>query len=68
MSEFAAVLRGRIEDTQGVLATARSAGHDYEVHLHVSRLQDLLELAARSDIDTDGWVDSAMLASALDQD
>lgn len=61
MSQFAAVLRSRADDACQAMIAAQQAGHDYEVHLHSARLRDLLDLAARHDIDTTGWVDPAAL-------
>lgn len=65
MSEFETVLRSQVEEGLKTLAVAREAGHDYEVHLHGSRIRDLLDLAARHEIDTSDWVDSAVLESAI---
>ena len=64
MSEFGTSLRSQIEQRMAALVVARDAGHDYEVHLHGARVRDLLELAARHGVDTDGWVDPAVLDSA----
>ena len=64
MSEFASVLRSRVQSTQWKLAAAREAEHDYEIHLHVARIKDLLDLARRNDVDTTTWIDPAELVAA----
>ncbi|WP_143021321.1 hypothetical protein [Prauserella marina] len=61
MSQFATVLRSRVDDAHQAMIAAQQAGHDYEVHLHSARLRDLLDLAARHDVDTTGWVDLTAL-------
>jgi hypothetical protein len=63
MSEFVTALRGRVQGAQEKLATAREAGHDYEVYLHIARIKDLLDLARRHGIDTTGWIDPADLTT-----
>ncbi|MFB9907858.1 hypothetical protein [Allokutzneria oryzae] len=64
MSEFGTTLRSQIEQRLAALVVALDAGHDHEVHLHGARIRDLLETAARHGVDTDGWVDPAVLDSA----
>ncbi|GAB3357470.1 MULTISPECIES: hypothetical protein [Amycolatopsis] len=63
MSEFVTVLRGRVQGAQQKLATAREAGHDYEIYLHIARIKDLLDLAERHGIDTTDWIDPAELTT-----
>jgi hypothetical protein len=64
MSEFERALHSQVDQAQQALGTARQAGHDYEVHLHAARIQDLLDLAATHGIDTGDWIDPALLESA----
>ncbi|MFI7672068.1 hypothetical protein [Actinophytocola sp. NPDC049390] len=64
MSEFEAVLRSQVADGLKTLDKASQAGHDHEVHVHVARIRDLLDVAARHGIDTSEWVDAAVLESA----
>lgn len=54
-------LRTQIETVQYNLVRAREAGLLYEAHLHHSRLQDLIDIAARHNIDTSTWVDRAVI-------
>lgn len=63
MSEFTAVLRSRVQDTQLKLAAAQEAGHDYEIYLHVARIKDLLDMAQRHGIDTATWIDPHELST-----
>lgn len=56
MSVFADTLRSRIAEEQAAIADARDAGHDNSADLHTAVLADLLDLAARHDVDTTGWV------------
>lgn len=65
MTAFETTLRTEVTEALRTLAAARDAGHDYEVHLHVARLKDLLDMATRHGIDTSGWVRAAELESAL---
>ncbi len=65
MDQFSTVLRDQVVETDQLLAKARQAGHDYEVHLHGARISDLLDVAARHGIDTSGWVDRAVLDDAM---
>lgn len=65
MSAFRATLRNRVERVQEAIDEARRAGHDYEAELHCARLADLLELAARNDVDTTEWVDPAVATALL---
>jgi hypothetical protein len=64
MSEFVTVLRGRVQGAQKELSAARQAEHDYEIYLHIARIQDLLDLAERHGIDTTAWIDPTELTTA----
>ncbi|MFI7117851.1 hypothetical protein [Amycolatopsis sp. NPDC049868] len=55
-SQFASELRRGIEEAQDATITATQAKHPYEAYLHRVRLGELLDLAARHDIDTSGLV------------
>lgn len=55
-------LRRQIETVQHNLVLAREAGLLYEAHLHHARLQDLIDIAARHNIDTSTWVDRGLIA------
>lgn len=68
VSEFVTVLRTRVQRVQHALNSAREIGHDYEIDLHVARLQELLDLAKRNDVDTAGWVPPAALTTVPYQD
>lgn len=58
---FKSTLRTKIAEAERTLGEAQQAGHDYEVHLHGARIRDLLDMAERHGIDTDGWVSPAIL-------
>lgn len=64
MNEFESTLRDKISEAERTLSEAQQAGHDYEIHLHVARIRDLLDLAERHGIDTSGWVSPTMLVSS----
>ena len=53
MSEFEDVLRGRVSTVRAELAAAWQAGDHYWAELHGARLEQLLDLAARNDVDLD---------------
>ncbi len=61
MSQFMMTLRSRVDAVQQAIVEARQAGDSYTTSLHHARLEDLLDLAARNDVDTEGWVDPALL-------
>jgi hypothetical protein len=65
LTGFTTVLRERIEAAQRSLEVARRGGHAFEVHLHSARLLDLLDRAERNAVDTTGWVDGAVLDTAI---
>ncbi|WP_239070935.1 hypothetical protein [Amycolatopsis sp. SID8362] len=67
MSEFASELRRGIGEAQDATIAATAAGHPYEAYLHRVRLAELLELAARHDVDTAALVQPAV-GAALDED
>jgi hypothetical protein len=54
-------LRTQINMVQKNLALANQAGLGYEADLHRARLQDLMDIAARVDIDVTPWVDQSLL-------
>lgn len=64
MNEFESVLRDQVGEAGRTLTAARQAGHEYEVHLHASRIRDLLDLAEQHGIDTHDWIDTAQLESS----
>jgi hypothetical protein len=55
-------LRTQIETAQRNLAIANQAGLPYESHLHHARLEDLMDIAARHEIDVSAWVDRSLLS------
>lgn len=55
-------LRTQIETVQRNLAIANQAGLPYESHLHHARLADLMDIAARHEIDVSAWVDRSLLS------
>ncbi|MBW4716783.1 hypothetical protein [Saccharothrix obliqua] len=64
MSEFETVLHDQVSVRLTALDEARRAGLEHEIHLHSARIKDLLDVAARHDIDVTGWV----AADALQDD
>jgi hypothetical protein len=64
VSVFRQTLRVRVDDVAQAITEAQRGGHDYAAHLYQARLEDLLEIAARNDVDTSGWVDPAVLEPA----
>lgn len=60
MGEFAAAMRRAVQDAQGALVAARRARRLHEVNLHRARLRDLLEVAARSGVHAEVWLDPAV--------
>lgn len=61
MNELESALRDKITEAGRTLTEARQAGHDHEIHLHSSRIRDLLDVAHRHDIDTREWIDPESL-------
>lgn len=59
MNEFITTLRDRVQVVREQLTTAREAGQEYESDLHLARIQELLDLAARHGVDTTAWVSPA---------
>lgn len=53
-------LRTQIETVQHNLLLASEAGLPYEAQLHRARLQDLIDIAARHNVDVSPWVDPAL--------
>lgn len=56
-SAFEATLRDAIRDAQQAIAWAEHAGRGRTVEVHTARLADLLDLATRHGINTNGWLD-----------
>jgi hypothetical protein len=56
-------LRTQIETVQHNLLLASEAGLPYEAHLHRARLQDLMDIAARHNVDVSAWVDPALVTA-----
>lgn len=54
-------LRIQITAAQERLVAAVDADQPYEAARHRARLEDLIEIAARHDIDVSAWVDQALL-------
>lgn len=61
MSEFVATLRGGVTRAQRAFRTAHLAGQSEHAHTHRARLKDLLEIAARTGVSADAWVDPLVL-------
>jgi hypothetical protein len=64
MSEFEAVLRSRVEESQRAVLTAGEAGDDDHTRALAGRLAELLALADRYGVDTSAWVDLAVRSFA----
>ena len=60
VSEFASELRRGIGEAQDASVAAMAAGHPYRAYLHRVRLAELLELAARHDVETAALVQPAV--------
>jgi hypothetical protein len=56
-------LHTQIETVQHNLLLASEAGLPYEAHLHRARLQDLMDIAARHNVDVTAWVDPALVTA-----
>lgn len=67
MGQFETTLRNRVVAVQQAITEARRAGDSYTASLHHARLEDLLDLATRHDVDTTGWVDPATMGDEQDQ-
>lgn len=63
MSAFVATLRGGIDQAQRAFLAAHLAGQLDEAQTHRARLRDLLDLAERSGVDADSWVDPLVLVT-----
>lgn len=68
MSEFRLCLRAGVDQAQQELTSAWGAGNDDRAHAHAARLTELLELAARHGVDTEGWVDPVVQAYVSDHE
>ncbi|MGH3758479.1 hypothetical protein [Actinophytocola sp.] len=64
MSQFRTTLRNRIDDVRQAITEARQAGDGYAASLHHARLEDLLHLAARNDVDTSRTVETTVTEPA----
>lgn len=60
-SQFRTTLHNRVDAVQQAIAEAQRVGDGDIASLHRTRLDDLLHLAARTDVDTTGWVDPALV-------
>jgi len=60
VSEFVSELRRGIGEAQDATVAAAAEGHLYTAYLHRVRLAELLDLAARHDIDTTALVQPAV--------
>lgn len=54
-------LRTQIQKAERKLVIAGQAGLSYEAYLHRARLEDLMDIAERHDIDVSPWVDRSLL-------
>ncbi|WP_156365266.1 hypothetical protein [Sciscionella sediminilitoris] len=59
MSEFIRALQSQIDQAQQAWRIAVADGREHDAARHRARVQDLLDLAARHDVDTAGWIDAA---------
>jgi hypothetical protein len=64
MSDFTDFLRQRMQEAQGAVIAAWRAGDEDRAFARAGELADLLEVAARNDVDTTGWVDPAVRSYA----
>ena len=63
MSAFVATLQGGVEQAQREFLTAHLAGQPEEAQTHRARLKDLLEVAERTGVDAEAWVDPLVLVT-----
>jgi len=56
-----ATLRDEIEQAVRAFVTAHRAGEPDEAHRYRARLKDLLEVAERTGVDAEAWVDPFIL-------
>lgn len=61
MSEFTTRLHVRITEAQRAIIAATRDGSDDDVDLYLGELHDLLELAARNDVNATDWVDPVVM-------
>jgi hypothetical protein len=61
LSAFVATLRGGVEQAQRAFLAAHLARQHDEAHSHRARLKDLLEVAARTGVDAEAWIDPLVL-------
>jgi len=63
LSAFVATLQGGVEQAQRAFLAAHLAGRAQEAQAHRARLKDLLEVAERSGVDAEPWVDPLVLVT-----
>ena len=63
VSAFLTTLRGGIEQAQRAFLAAHQAGQPEQAQTHRARLKDLLELAERTGVDAEAWVDPLVLVT-----
>lgn len=63
LSAFVATLRGEVEQAQRAFMAAHLAGQPEEAQRHRARLKDLLEVAERTGVDAEAWIDPGVLVS-----
>ena len=61
LSAFVATLQGGVEQAQRALVDAHLAGQPEEAQMYGARLRDLLEVAERTGVDAEAWVDPLVL-------
>ncbi|KJK48677.1 hypothetical protein UK23_16385 [Lentzea aerocolonigenes] len=62
MSQFEDALQREIEQAQRSLTTAEPSEDGGQFEQHRARLRDLLDVAARANVDTSGWISPAARA------
>jgi hypothetical protein len=61
VSAFVATLQGEVEQAQRAFLAAHLAGQPETAQRHRARLEDLLEVAERTGVDAEAWVDPVVL-------
>lgn len=67
MSAFVATLQGGVEQAQRALLAAHLAGQAEQAQTHRARLKDLLEVAERTGVDAEAWVDPLVLVTLREE-
>lgn len=67
MSEFVMTLHRGIEHAQRALMAAHLAGQPEMAQVHRARLQDLLEVANRTGVPAEAWVDPLILVTLREE-